>query len=128
MSTEFTPVTQEILEADIKNYLKKRELFFEPVNIEILIDHAGKSFSFHDLTTLDDLTIQSLIRNINNDTLLIALQGANGDVLEKFFFNMGRRSAQILVEDLPMMEGLDVEDIKEAQLSILGEFKKLEHE
>ena len=57
-------------------------------------------FVFENLIDLDDRGFQVLLREIQSDSLIIALKGAPEDLREKVFKNMSQRAAEMLREDL----------------------------
>jgi flagellar motor switch protein FliG len=57
-------------------------------------------FTFDDLERLDDKGIQSLMKEVQSESLVIALKGATPELREKIFKNMSTRAAETLREDL----------------------------
>jgi flagellar motor switch protein FliG len=57
-------------------------------------------FTFDDLTALDDKGIQALLREVQSESLVVALKGATPEMREKVFKNMSTRAAETLREDL----------------------------
>jgi flagellar motor switch protein FliG len=57
-------------------------------------------FVFDNLRDVDDRGIQSLLREVSSDLLIIALKGADNDLQEKIFANMSKRAAELLRDDL----------------------------
>ncbi|NOZ87029.1 MAG: flagellar motor switch protein FliG [Deltaproteobacteria bacterium] len=62
-------------------------------------------FTFDDLTSVDDRGIQTLLREVDTDTLLLALKTASDEMKEKIFKNMSKRAAEMLKEDLEAGNG-----------------------
>lgn len=56
-------------------------------------------FVFENLMDLDDRGIQTLLREVQSDSLVIALKGAPPEMREKIFKNMSQRAAEMLRED-----------------------------
>ncbi|RUM87161.1 MAG: flagellar motor switch protein FliG [Thermodesulfatator sp.] len=85
-------------------------------------------FTFEDFLQVDDLAIQTLLREISTDDLRLALKGASEEVREKFFRNMSERAATLLKEDLEVMGPVRLSDVEKAQQNIIKVAKRLEQE
>jgi flagellar motor switch protein FliG len=57
-------------------------------------------FTFDDLIKLDDKGIQALLKEVQSESLVLALKGATPELREKIFRNMSSRAAETLREDL----------------------------
>ncbi|MDT8407694.1 MAG: flagellar motor switch protein FliG, partial [Methylococcales bacterium] len=84
-----------------------------------------KMFVFEDLVTVDDRGIQTLLREISTDQLLLALRGVSEALKEKVFGNMSRRAAEMLKDDLEASPPVKLSEVELAQKEILGIAKKL---
>ncbi len=84
-----------------------------------------KMFVFEDLITVDDRGIQTLLREISTDQLLLALRGVNDELRDKIFGNMSRRAAEMLKDDLEASPPVKLSEVELAQKEILGIAKKL---
>ena len=82
-------------------------------------------FTFEDLGKLDPGGVQTLLRNIGNDVLGIALKGASETLRELFFSNMSERAAKILREDMEAMGPVRLKDVDEAQMTLVQTAKDL---
>ena len=85
-------------------------------------------FVFDDLILLDDRGMQSLLKEVPNDKLLIALKSAADEIKQKIFKNMSTRAAQLLQEDLGNMGPQRLSDVEAAQMEIVNIAKRLEGE
>ena len=83
-------------------------------------------FVFEDLIKIDDKGIQTLLKEIPNDKLLLSMKTANEDVRDKIFRNMSKRAAEMAKEDLEMMGPSRVSDVEAAQSEIINTAKRLE--
>ena len=96
---------------------------------EIDTDLANKirrmRFSFEDLIKVDDTGIQLLIKEINQEELLIALKTASDELKEKLYTNIG---LVMLKDHLKGLGPTKISDIKKAQQNIIKVCKKLEKE
>lgn len=85
-------------------------------------------FVFDDLLSLDDLSMQRLIREISADTLVVALKGVDEQLRDKFFSNMSSRAADILRDDLEVKGPVRLMEVEAVQKSILATVKQLADE
>lgn len=85
-------------------------------------------FVFEDITKIDDKGIQTLLKEVPNDKLLLALKTANEDIRSKIFRNISARAAQLLREDLESMGPARLSDVESAQQEIVNAARKLEQE
>ena len=82
-------------------------------------------FSFEDLIKVDDTGIQILIKEVNQEELLIALKTASDELKEKLYTNIG---LMILKDHLKGLGPTKISDIKKAQQNIIKVCKQLEKE
>ena len=82
-------------------------------------------FVFDDLSKLDDRSMQTLLREISTERLVIALKGAEQALMEKIFANMSKRAADMLKDDLEVKGPVKVSEVDAAQKEILGVARRL---
>jgi flagellar motor switch protein FliG len=82
-------------------------------------------FTFDNFLDLDDRAVQSLLREVPGDRLVIALKGADDAVREKIFRNMSKRAAEMLREDLESKGPVRLSDVEAAQKEILGTVRRM---
>ena len=96
---------------------------------EIDSDLANKirrlRFNFEDLINVDDTSLQLLIKEINQEELLIALITASDELKEKLYTNIG---LVMLKDNLKELGPKKLSDIKKAQQNIINVCRKLEKE
>lgn len=85
-------------------------------------------FVFDDLVFIDDRGMQTLLKEVPNDKLLIALKTANEEIKGRIFKNMSTRAAQLLKEDLENLGPQRLSDVEAAQSEIVNIAKRLESE
>jgi flagellar motor switch protein FliG len=85
-------------------------------------------FVFEDLINVDDRSIRTILKEVNNDELTLALKAASPQMQEKIFANLSERAADMIREDLEAMGPTRLADVEKAQQSILRAAKKLEAE
>jgi flagellar motor switch protein FliG len=84
-----------------------------------------KMFVFEDLVGLSSPDMQTVLRDIQSDRLLLALRGASNDLKEKIYGNMSKRAAEILRDDLEASPPAKLSDVEAAQKEILTSVKQL---
>lgn len=85
-------------------------------------------FVFEDLTQLDDRSIRTLLKEISNDELILALKTASENLAEKIFGNVSQRAAQMMREDMEVMGPVRLRDVEQAQQNVLKTARRLEEE
>jgi flagellar motor switch protein FliG len=80
---------------------------------------------FDNLIGLSDRDIQTLLREIASDQLMIALRGADAAVQQKIMGNMSKRAAELLRDDLEAMPPVKLSDVEAAQKEIMTTAKRL---
>lgn len=85
-------------------------------------------FVFEDIIFIDDRGMQTLLKDVPNDKLVIALKTAPEEIKEKIFRNMSKRAAQLLKDDLESLGPVRLSDVEGAQQEIVNVAKKLEAE
>ena len=82
-------------------------------------------FVFANLSEVDDRGIQTILREISTDVLVVALKGADTALQEKIFKNMSKRAAELLRDDLEASAPVRVSDVENAQKEILAVARRL---
>lgn len=77
-------------------------------------------FVFDNLIDVDDKSIQTLLREVSSESLIIALKGADDGLKEKFFKNMSKRASEMLREDLEAKGPVRLSEVQAAQKEILA--------
>jgi flagellar motor switch protein FliG len=85
-------------------------------------------FVFEDIVKIDDKGIQTLLKEVPNDKLLLALKTANEEIKNKIFKNISQRAAQLLKDDLSNMGPSRLSDVEGAQVEIVNVARRLESE
>ncbi|TVP92785.1 MAG: flagellar motor switch protein FliG [Thioalkalivibrio sp.] len=82
-------------------------------------------FVFDNLLEVDDRSIQTLLREITSDSLVLALKGADDKVREKIFGNMSKRAAEMLRDDLDARGPVRLSEVESAQKEILNVARRM---
>jgi flagellar motor switch protein FliG len=107
-----------------KQILEKLDVVSPPL-AEIIRKHL---FTFEDVFQLDDRSIQSVMREVSNDTLTLAMKTSTEDVKNKIFKNISSRAAEMIKEDLEVMGPVRLSDVEKAQSEIIKIVRKMEEE
>ena len=83
-------------------------------------------FVFDDLVNVDDRGMQSVLKEVGKEELVVALKTASDELKEKIFKNMSERAAEMLREDFEALGPMRVSDIEKAQQTIIRVAKSLE--
>lgn len=85
-------------------------------------------FIFENLVDIDNRSIQTLLRDVSTEQLMLALKGTTEPVKEKIFNNMSKRAADLLRDDLSVQGPVKVSEVEKAQRDILAIARKLAEE
>ena len=94
-------------------------------NEELAQTIIDEMFLFENLVELDDRSIQTILKEIDNNSLVIALKGAPEALLEKFMQNMSQRAADLMREDMEARGPIRVSQVEAEQKSILQVARRL---
>ncbi|SFE21614.1 flagellar motor switch protein FliG [Paracidovorax konjaci] len=87
-----------------------------------------KMFVFDDVMKLDDRSIQTVLREVASETLVVALKGAQPELREKFLSNMSSRAAEAMREDLESRGPMRLSEVEAQQKEILKTVRRLSDE
>jgi flagellar motor switch protein FliG len=98
---------------------------YDPELAQKILDEM---FVFENLLDIDDRGIQLLLREIQSDSLILALKGATEPLREKIFKNMSQRAAEMLREDLESRGPVRLSEVEGEQKEILKIVRRLADE
>jgi len=82
-------------------------------------------FVFENLIEIDDRGIQSLLKEVSSEDLILALKGADIALQDKIFKNMSKRAGEILKDDLESSGAVRLRDVETAQKSIVAVARRM---
>lgn len=85
-------------------------------------------FVFENIIEIDDRGIQTLLREVQSDTLITALKGTSDDLKDKIFRNMSSRAAEMLQEDMEAKGPVRLSEVEAEQKEILKIVRRLADE
>lgn len=97
-------------------------------NEELSIKIQERMFPFERLKELDDRSLQTLLRSISSDILVIALKGTDDALKERFYKNMSGRAAQILQDELDTLGPVQLSKVESAQKEIIAATQRMAKE
>lgn len=119
--------------AEIINNLDKRTMTSIMTRLEdkdpiLAVEIRQYIFSFTDVIKIDQRGLQQILREVPNQTLLLALKNASEELRERLYEAMSERAAEMLRDDLSALGPQRVSDVENAQREIVAVVKKLEKE
>ena len=108
-------------ESSAMEYLKS----YDPEMAQKIMEEM---FVFENIMEIEDRGIQLLLREVQSDSLIIALKGASEDMREKIFKNMSQRAADMMREDLDSKGPVRLSEVEAQQKEILMVVRRLADE
>ncbi len=102
--------------------------FIKETDAELAQKIQDKMFVFENLLDLDDRSIQLLLREVQSETLVVALKGTSEPLKEKIFKNMSSRASEMLREDLESKGPVRLSEVESEQKEILKVVRRLADE
>lgn len=93
---------------------------------ELAEEIRKRMFVFEDIITLDDRSIQKVLREVDSKDLAMALKTASEEVASRIYKNISKRAAEMLKEDMDYMGPVRLRDIEETQQRIVAIIRRLE--
>ena len=93
---------------------------------ELAEEIKKRMFIFENIVTLDDRSIQRVLREVDLKDLALALKTASEDVTNRIFKNISKRAVEMLKEDMSLMGPVRLRDVEEAQQKIVNIIRQLD--
>jgi len=106
-------------ETDILTYM-------EEMDPSMVDEIRNLRFTFEDILRIDDNGIQLVIKEVQQEDLLVSLKTATDELKEKLFSNMSERAAVMLKEDLESLGPMKISEVEKAQQNIIFVCKQME--
>ena len=131
VSQDFTEIGGVNYVADIMNHTDRatEKHIFEELNKtdpELSENIRKLMFVFEDITILDDMSIQRVLRDVDTQDLAVAIKGSNEEVKNTLLANMSTRARENLLSDIEYLRNVRMRDVEEAQQRIVGVVRALE--
>ncbi len=119
--------------ADILNFMRGEQEAsamesLRSYNTEIADKVMDEMFIFDNIMGIDDRGIQVLLREIESETLIVALKGASPELRDKIFKNMSQRAAETMREDMELKGLVRLSEVIAQQKTILTIVRRLSEE
>ncbi len=93
---------------------------------ELAEEIKKRMFVFEDIVTLDNRSIQRVIRDCENEDLILSMKVSSEEVKDIIFRNMSTRMAETFKEEMEIMRPVRLRDVEEAQSRIVSVIRRLE--
>ncbi len=92
-----------------------------------LVDQIRRlMFVFEDIILVNDKGIQAMLKEVDNNTLALALKTASDELKKKIFDNMSERAATLINEEMEFMGPVRISDVEAAQRTVVDTIRRLE--
>lgn len=121
MTAEILNFLGSNVEASALSYIRE----YDPELAQRIQD---KMFVFDNILEIDDRSIQTILREVQTDSLVVALKGTSQELKDKIFRNMSSRAAEMLRDDLESKGPVKLSEVEAEQKEILKVVRKLADE
>jgi len=133
VSIDYTEIGGINYVADIMNNMDRgnEKYIFDELNkkdAKLSDEIRKKMFIFEDIVTLDSLSIQRFLREVDSKDLVLSIKGSNKDVSDVLFNNMSTKMADTIRSELEYTHNVRLRDVEEAQQRIVSVIRRLEEE
>jgi len=98
----------------------------EEDNPELAEEIKKRMFVFENIVTLDDRSIQMVLRQVDMKDLALALKTSSDEVNNRILKNISKRAAEMLKEDMSLMGPVRLRDVEEAQQKVVNVIRQLD--
>ena len=88
----------------------------------------AQMFVFEDIVTIDDRSLQLVLREVEANDLATALKGVRPDVRDKVVRNLSERAAENLAEEIELLGPVRTRTVEEAQAKVVAVIRTLEEQ
>ena len=85
-------------------------------------------FIFENLIMSDDKSLQTILRNVDTEDIVLALKGADENLREKLFSCMSSRAAANIQDEMEALGPVRLTDVQEAQKRVINIARRLSDE
>ncbi|MDA1272995.1 MAG: flagellar motor switch protein FliG [Verrucomicrobia bacterium] len=114
-------VMEKVRRQDILNKLDER-------TPELVRSIRMKMFTFDDLATLDNKSLQKILREVDSSTLAIALSAANENLRSSLLGSISKRASDTVIDEIGNLGRITLREIEQSQDGIIDVVRKLEAE
>mgnify|MGYP000950519099 FL=1 len=133
VSVDFTEIGGINYVADIMNNMDRgnEKYIFDELNkkdAKLSDEIRMRMFIFEDIVTLDSMSIQRFLREVDSKDLVMSIKGSNKEVADVLFSNMSSKMAETIKSELEYTRNVRLRDVEEAQQRIVSVIRRLEEE
>ena len=110
--------TKTDMENRILNAIKKEDR-------DLMAEIQDNMFVFENLGGSDDRSLQTLLRSVDQDVLVVAMKGADAQLQEKLLSCMSTRAVANLRDEMEALGPVRLTEVQEAQKQIINVARKL---
>jgi len=119
--------------ADILNYIESNAEAAIMEKVKEIDEDLGQEiqdlmFIFENLMGIDDRAMQTILREVSTESLLLAMKTADDELKDKIYANMSKRAAEMLRDDLEAKGPVRLSEVEAAQKEILSIARRLAEE
>jgi flagellar motor switch protein FliG len=131
VSVDMTEIGGINFVADIMNHVNRttEKYVFDELSKSdpALSDEIRKlMFVFEDILNLDDATIQTVLRNVDTQDLVVAIKGSNEEIKQLLLNNISSRARENVLSDIEYLRNVRMKDVERAQQKIVDAIRVLE--
>jgi len=97
-------------------------------NKGLMTEIQDNMFIFENLIMSDDKSLQTILRNIDTEDIVLALKGADENLREKLFSCMSSRAAANIQDEMEALGPVRLSDVQEAQKRVINIARRLSDE
>ncbi len=98
----------------------------EALDASLADEVKSRMFMFEDIVSLDDRSIQQVLRQVDTKDLALALKGVTQAVRDKITGNLSSRAGEALVDDIELLGPVRLSQVEEAQQGVIRTIRQLE--
>jgi len=83
-------------------------------------------FVFEDISSLDDVTIQRVLREVDQQDLAVAIKGSSEEIKNVLLNNISSRAKENILSDIEYLRNIRMKDVEAAQQKIVDTIRTLE--
>ena len=112
------------------NFLKRKKIENKFLQKKYFVSIGRLTYqkNFDNLIMADDKSLQTLLRNVDNEMLILSLKGADEQLREKIFSCMSTRAAANIQDEMGAMGPVRLTEVQEAQKQIISVARRLSDE
>jgi flagellar motor switch protein FliG len=131
VSVDMTEIGGVNFVADIMNHVDRttEKFVFDELSKSnpVLSDEIRKlMFVFEDIMSLDNTTIQIVLRSVDTQDLAVAIKGSSEEIKELLLSNISSRARENILSDIEYLRNVRMKDVERAQQKIVDTIRKLE--